>query len=914
MAGLERRASTFISFASQDEAIARALSAHLEAAGISTFFAPRDIRGGMNFAVEIVRAVASSDAVVVLLSRPAVESPHVRREVSLAIDERRVLLPVALPGTRFPVGFSAEWTYWLSAVQVADYGGPEETLRLLRPMLPVQPQHPQHAESRRAGERTLSDRRRPLRGRSSSPSALLRPDRAVPALVGRETELARLEEWCRRGDEFDVRLMSGGAGQGKSRLARELAGRLEADGWRTAFVPPERDGRAVVIELPPEPTLLVVDYAETRTSQLAALFDAFLEHGVEGTVRMLLLARTAGDWWTTLLARDPDVSDLVSDATVQPLLPLTDDRATVVGLFTTACEQFAAALRLGAPRDVPVPYRAYGSALDVLQDALIAVLGATPEAATGGDRLLAHERRYLGAAARAAGIDEVDDVDLGRVAAALTLYGAATEDEAAQVVQECNRDLEPTVRRRVARLFHRLYPGRPAYVEGVRPDVIGEDLIAGVLMSDGRLPGAPLSRDLGDRSDEQRHRALLTLSRGATRHPPIAAELGRVVRNADVELLLLGIRVATQVEDPGPLLGAIEATLEDRPSGLHATLLSAVPDESVALADLAARLARRAIADIPEESEHTLADVVVAIACSNRFSDAGWTAEAASSVRLAVDRLRRLDAVDRDERVLGTALTNLSNRLWELGALGDALEPAVEAVHTLDGSRATPVERASARSNLAFRLAELGRHSDALAELTIAERMCGAGPGDDAATRAHASIMNNLTCVLLSTGEPLRAAQYGTACVELRRSQALRDRDRFLPNVARALANAAPALEASGDSLLADRLLVEARALHRIAGRRAPIFRFEEAESATLESIILLGRQEWASANRAAEEAQHVLASVQVDLGDLGWRLGTTLSSVLAATEARDSVRVADVAVGAHPAMHLPRLLEYRDL
>ena len=195
----DRRAAGFISYASADQATAQLLSDQLEGAGISS----------------------SRDAVLVMLSPAAIASPHVRREVSLAIDERRALLPVALPGTTYPAGFSTEWTYWLGAVQVMDYLGPQHTLQRLRSVVP-QDQRNRLGEETTARRQPTGALRRRLSGRSSSPSALLRPDSSGSALLGRENELARLEQWCLRDNDFDVRMVTGAAGQGKSRLAREL--------------------------------------------------------------------------------------------------------------------------------------------------------------------------------------------------------------------------------------------------------------------------------------------------------------------------------------------------------------------------------------------------------------------------------------------------------------------------------------------------------------------------------------------------------------------------------------------------------------------------------------------------------------------------------------------------------------------
>lgn len=759
-------------------------------------------------------------------------------------------------------------------------------------------------------------RRRKLGGRSTSPSALLRPDSLLPALVGRDEELARLEQWCLRDDDFDIRLVTGAAGQGKSRLARELMQLVKANNWHVEPLSLAVNGEETVLQLPTRPSLLVLDYAETRSEQLFHVLTALLEHGVHDKVRFLLLARTATDWWNALLARDSEVADLVADITVQPIAPLTRSRERVNELYSTACQQFA--METGSPPvlNTSAPYKSYSSVLDVLADALTTVISSGPNTKPGTDRLLAHERRYIAASAAAAGIDELDDVDLNRICAALTFYGAATEIDATQLISECSPDLSPVVTRKVGRLFRRLYPGAQTYIDGLRPDALAEDLIAGVLIDDGRLPGSADGPESAARNTDQRHRALLTLSRAATRYPEVARELEHVVANGDRVLYLIAIEVASQLETPDQLTSALKKEAAGRSAEELAILLGRIPDETVALSDLAAQLARQIIEEIPDSGTPTLQDITTAMECSNRFSDAGWVDQAAQSAQLAVERLRLFAPTTETESALGRALCNLSNRLWERGELARSLRPADEAIQHLVDANAQPVVLAGARSNLAFRLAELDRYDEALAEVRAAQLHLAGHENDTDAqvAKTRGSILNNMSCILLSSGRADAARTYAAECVKLRRSQALQNRDRFLPFVARALANAAPSSEITGDPEHADRLITEARALHRLTGIRAPIFRFEESESATLSALIAMSRTDWESAMLLVDEARSLLDSVVTDLGELSNRLSHSLCGIRTAVEERETLSLLEIAQGKHPDISLPLLLEYRDL
>lgn len=113
------RPDMFISHATAEADLARRLSDALEAQGVRTWIASRDVAVGGNYAAEIVRAISTSKHVLVLLSPASIESPHVRREVSIAIDRKVPILPVSTdPTGEFMAELPVDWTYWLSLAQV----------------------------------------------------------------------------------------------------------------------------------------------------------------------------------------------------------------------------------------------------------------------------------------------------------------------------------------------------------------------------------------------------------------------------------------------------------------------------------------------------------------------------------------------------------------------------------------------------------------------------------------------------------------------------------------------------------------------------------------------------------------------------------------------------------------------------
>ncbi len=105
-------ARVFLSYSSQDAAVAQALCAALEGAGQRCWIAPRDVRAGEAYAAAIVpQAINSCRMLVLLLSRSAIDSPHVLREVERASSKKRPVLAVRLDTCELP----PELEYLLSA-------------------------------------------------------------------------------------------------------------------------------------------------------------------------------------------------------------------------------------------------------------------------------------------------------------------------------------------------------------------------------------------------------------------------------------------------------------------------------------------------------------------------------------------------------------------------------------------------------------------------------------------------------------------------------------------------------------------------------------------------------------------------------------------------------------------------------
>jgi hypothetical protein len=86
----------FISHSSKDSARASDVVTQLEQNGVRCWIAPRDIAAGSSYDEEIVSALARCEALVVLVSEAALESRHVRSEVSRAASDGKRVIPVRL--------------------------------------------------------------------------------------------------------------------------------------------------------------------------------------------------------------------------------------------------------------------------------------------------------------------------------------------------------------------------------------------------------------------------------------------------------------------------------------------------------------------------------------------------------------------------------------------------------------------------------------------------------------------------------------------------------------------------------------------------------------------------------------------------------------------------------------------------
>jgi hypothetical protein len=119
----------FISYEHNDKKIADAICSALESKGIQCWIAPRDILPGMDYAEVLPQVLNEIKIMILVFSSKANDSPHVRREVGRAVDNKITIIPFRIDDVK-P---SAAMEYLISAPQWLDASEPplEKHLDLL---------------------------------------------------------------------------------------------------------------------------------------------------------------------------------------------------------------------------------------------------------------------------------------------------------------------------------------------------------------------------------------------------------------------------------------------------------------------------------------------------------------------------------------------------------------------------------------------------------------------------------------------------------------------------------------------------------------------------------------------------------------------------------------------------------------
>jgi tetratricopeptide (TPR) repeat protein len=659
-------------------------------------------------------------------------------------------------------------------------------------------------QSRAAALKAWIDVGDPLaKGPPAGPAGWLRPDRAVVEFTGRETELAQLRAWCKPEGTGQVRVLIGAGGVGKTRLALQVAAEWEARGteWRLVAAGEEAGAVAAARGVTSGPVLLIIDYAETRGGLPKLLRAVF---GDPGIIRVLLVARSLGEWWEQLVEESPEaIGQMLSAAPPIRLgAPVTTDFSDAE-LVTAAVPYFCRVLEVEQTGQIEFELPAARVPILVLHTAaLVAVLrfqsgpAASPPMVVGPgvlDVLLIHEARYWRRTARAAGLPARGPL-VKPVVAAAVLIGAGSLTETAKMVTRVPALAEISVEQQDlwARWLYDLYPaGIDGKLGSLQPDLLAETHVVRQLASAPDLARSCL-RDL---TKEQAEHALTVLARAWAHHDDTQRLITEALSAAPEELAVPAITVAVETNPAlGSLLQRALTSTMPAPAVLE-SIGDALPFPSLALAETAATVNRRLVdlaeGDPPRRANHL-------IGLSNSLGALGRRDEALAAIEEAVTIYRQLAADQPDvfRPGLARSLNVQATQLAYLASRGEALaaiEEAVAIYRELAAARPDLFRPSLARSlNIqSTRLAYLGRHEEAIVVIeeavTIRRELAAARP--DAYRPDLAASLNNQSLRLADLGRQDEALAVIEEAITIRRELAAARPDAFLLVLAASLNN-----------------------------------------------------------------------------------------------------------------------------
>ena len=168
---------------------------------------------------------------------------------------------------------------------------------------------------------------------------------------GRQPELDELLAWADADKQVSVKVLDGGGGAGKSRLAAEFCRTLRAKGWSAGFadLTKNRTYRAAG-----SGAVIVVDYPEETLREVVEFLSALAKAEYSARLRVLLVTRCGLDYWRPLFD-SARCNDIVDFASVRMRTLNQEDLYTI---FTSTIEQAAGSLKT---TPLPLSAEAFGA-------------------------------------------------------------------------------------------------------------------------------------------------------------------------------------------------------------------------------------------------------------------------------------------------------------------------------------------------------------------------------------------------------------------------------------------------------------------------------------------------------------------------------------------------------------------------
>ncbi|RSM64900.1 hypothetical protein DMB66_18475 [Actinoplanes sp. ATCC 53533] len=390
------------------------------------------------------------------------------------------------------------------------------------------------------------------------------------------------------------------------------------------------------------------------------------------------------------------------------------------------------------------------------------------------------------------------------------LFGADDHEHADTLLRQLPTlaDQSRDRRDRVQAWIGRLYPPPPDDGDSpwgsLQPDRLAERVVGLRLHEHPRLPDPLLSAATA----VQRTRLITVYTRAAAQpafHRTLDKPLTDLILRHPALLAGPAIDVTTQVEVPGPLVGALRQLTSDPQTGIDdlTAMSRRLPKASHNLAEWAAELNQRLVDEyrnrVTTDPAAFLPDLAMSLNNLSVELDAlGRREECLAAIEEAVQVYWELAAVRSDAFLpdLATSLSNLSSGLGELGRLEKglaAIEEAVTIRRELAAARpdAFVSDLAASLINLSTRLGALGQREEGLAAIEeavqIYRQLTAARP--DAFLPDLAMSLNNLSMRQGALGKREQGLAAIEETVTIRRELAAAHPDAFLPAFAASLDN-----------------------------------------------------------------------------------------------------------------------------
>ncbi len=685
-----------------------------------------------------------------------------------------------------------------------------------------------------------------------SPSQLLKAEEALIPFAPERFEFLQTQlDWAAaQTHPTCVRLLVGEGGSGKTRLALEMCKRLLKEGWAAGFLKSDfqtqsAQSLAKALSQSQQPVLLIVDYAETRTSELLGILSALVSHKAASPIRVLLLARSSGEWWSQLPTYDARCEALLEgSATTGPYsMPALYERLSErSNAFSQALTAFSQALNIASPCVQPdLRAEQYNSPLFLQMAALLTLWGErTANAEALPQSLVRHEQRYW---RKVAGnhahqsMHSGPEADANLLMSLVTLIGYAPTAKAIEPLWVAAggdpKNLKPLLTG-----LSPLYPGRQG-LGGLQPDLLGEALVGRQVLE---LAGAALlDAVLGEKADEmQRTHALTILARLLRYRSELSAPLETALSRHFARCAKSLIQVCIQT--PSPLSVVAEQSFKNLSPAVALQVAGFLENhfkhEALPLAGLELLIRetlnrqalRRCSKPKPSIGDlETLGGTLHNLSIA--FFQLGKLQQALLCAKQALDIRKRLahDKPERFEPDWATSLGNYAIRLSDVGDTRQALAYAKQALDIYERLANDKPERfepdwATSLSNYASHLSEVGDTTQALAyakqALDIRQRLANDKP--ERFEPDWAMSLNNYASHLSDVGESTQALAHDKQALDIYERLANDKPERFEPAWATSLSNYAIHLSDVGNTALAHEYSKQALDIHQLLAKDKP--------------------------------------------------------------------------------------------